>query len=140
MDTDQYYKEKYFKYKLKYVTLKKQLGGDKKTPAAADKKTPAAADKKTPVAADKKTPAVADKKTPVAADKKTPAVADKKTPVKSDDDYQLKEILNQINNNINRIRKLMIKVVKNQKNYDLTKLEDILKTFLNIPSEKSKKI
>jgi hypothetical protein len=124
MDTDQYYKEKYFKYKLKYVTLKKQLGGNKQTTAVADKKNTA----------------TADKKNTATADKKTTAAPDKKTPVKSDDDYQLKEILNQINNNINRIRKLMIKVVKNQKNYDLTKLEDILKTVLKIPSEKSKKI
>jgi hypothetical protein len=39
MDDEQlYYKEKYFKYKLKYVTLKKQLGGDFKGTKEIEKK------------------------------------------------------------------------------------------------------
>jgi hypothetical protein len=34
-DEQQYYKEKYFKYKLKYIALKKQLGGSKASRANA---------------------------------------------------------------------------------------------------------
>jgi hypothetical protein len=53
MDTDQldeeqlYYKEKYFKYKLKYVALKKQLGAGKNT-LAVPAKVPAKAPAKAP--------------------------------------------------------------------------------------------
>jgi hypothetical protein len=60
MDTEQlteeqlYYKEKYFKYKLKYLTLKEHLGGNKQTKATGNKVAPAAAKKQATVKSDDK--------------------------------------------------------------------------------------
>jgi flagellin-specific chaperone FliS len=157
MDTEQlteeqlYYKEKYFKYKLKYLTLKEHLGGNKQTKATGNKVAPAAAKKQATVATGNKVaPAAAKKQATVASGNKVaPAAAKKQATVKSDDDNRAEEILKYLyelldgrkknNLNIDRIKKSMKRVLEKYPNkYDLTKLEEIknmLKTVLKTPDE-----
>jgi hypothetical protein len=169
MDTEQlteeqlYYKEKYFKYKLKYLTLKEHLGGNPKktkaTVATGNKAAPAAAKKQATVATGNKAAqaqAAAKKQATVASGNKAAqaqaqaqAAAKKQATVKSDDDNRVEEILKYLyellngkkknNLNIDRIIKLIKRVLRKYPNkYDLTKLKEIknmLDTVLEMPDE-----
>jgi hypothetical protein len=114
-DEQQYYKEKYFKYKLKYLTLKEQLGGVPQKAVKSDNKKAVKSDNKKAVI------------------KESDDIAEKILKYL----YELLDGMKKYNTDINRITKLMTKVLqKYPKRYDLTKLEDIkemLRTVLKMP-------